>query len=224
MPYNVIPQLERIRLATRLSTTLLFFHSTPWLKDTWCSDDVFFQGIDFKMPQYLPDLNEPYVDVALKDAHAPVPRTSTLQRGNFAPNPFLFGLGVMLLEVSFEAPLRSLQQPVDIHTGQEDRNTEFFRAKRVSKSASRPLGDRYTKIVRKCLSCDFGEGDDLNEIPLQEAVNCSVVHELDLLEKKLYEFSILMNESCILRGYQEEGLTPADRPCRVARVRLPERE
>lgn len=96
----------------------------------------------------------------------------------------------MLLEIAFEAPLQSLQQPVDLDANHEDGHTELFTAKRVSRIASRPLGGRYTKIVRKCLSCDFGRGDDLNEMVLQEAVYRDVVHELDQLEKKLRSFNL----------------------------------
>lgn len=55
MPNNSIPQLERIRLAKQLAMALLSFHATSWLKSTWCSDDVFFHGIDSKMANIPPN-------------------------------------------------------------------------------------------------------------------------------------------------------------------------
>lgn len=91
----------------------------------------------------------------------------------------------MLIELAFEAPLRDLQLPVDIEGSQEDWHTEFFTAKRVSRITASPLGGRYAKIVRKCLQCDFGRGDDLDDPGLQEGVYREVVCELGQLEEKL---------------------------------------
>lgn len=45
------------------------------------------------------------------------------------------------------------------------------------------LGSTYGQIVRKCLTCDFGRGDDLNEPTLQVEFYKDVVCELERLEE-----------------------------------------
>ncbi len=190
VPFNSIPQLERIQLAKRLATALLSFHETSWLSSTWCSENVFLYGVSGNIPQHPFKLDDPYVNVAVRGPCSPTFQTSDLSFQSFASNPFLFRLGVMLLEIELETPLRSLQQPVDVVANHDHRHTEFFTAKRVSRISSRPLGNRYHKIVMKCLNCDFGRGDDLNDMALQEAVYRDVIHELGRLEEKLHQFNL----------------------------------
>jgi len=69
-------------------------------------------------------------------------------------NPFLFGLGVMLLEIAYEAPIQSLRKPADV--GANGQNTEYYTAGRVRLSASKLLRPRYAELARKCVQCDFG--------------------------------------------------------------------
>lgn len=190
VPFNSIPQLERIRLAKRLATALLLFHETSWLSSTWCSENVFLHRVSDSIPQHPFKLDDPYVNVAVRGPSSPTFQTSDVSSQSFVSNPFLFRLGVMLLEIELETPLRSLQQPVDVDANHEDKHTEFFTAKRVSRTSLRPLGNRYHKIVRKCLDCDFGQGDDLNDMALQEAIYHDVVHELGRLEEKLHRFKL----------------------------------
>ncbi len=190
VPFSSIPQLERIRLAKRLATALLFFHETSWLNSTWCSENVFLYRVSDNIPQHPFKLDDPYVNVAVRGPCSPTFQTSDLSSQSFVSNPFLFRLGVMLLEIELETPLRSLQEPVDVDANHDDKHTEFFTAKRVSRISSRPLGNRYHTIVRKCLNCDFGRGDDLNDMALQEAVYRDVVHELGRLEEKLRRFNL----------------------------------
>lgn len=50
----------------------------------------------------------------------------------------LSGLGVMLLEIAYEAPIQSLRKPADVDAN--DQNTEYYTADRVRLSASKLLG------------------------------------------------------------------------------------
>lgn len=83
-----------------------------------------------------------------------------------------------------------MQQDSDFQSGQEDRHTEFFTAKRLNRTASTPMGPRYSEIVRKCLQCDFGRGEDLNKPELQEGFYREVVCELGELENKFKELQL----------------------------------
>lgn len=45
------------------------------------------------------------------------------------------------------------------------------------------LGRTYANIVKKCLACDFGHGDDLGDPALQAIFYRDVVCELERLEE-----------------------------------------
>jgi hypothetical protein len=186
-----LPIFERLRFAKLLSTAVLQFHATPWLKGSWRSQDVlFFYSDTLTDSEEPPELTSPYMNVSVRGPNGALSRAPTFPSRAFAPNPLLFGLGVMLLELAFEAPLRSMQHDSDFQGGQEDRHTEFFTAKRLNRTASTPMGPRYSEIVRKCLQCDFGRGDDLSKPELQEGFYREVVCELGRLEDKFKELQL----------------------------------
>ncbi len=131
-----------------------------------------------------PLLTSPYMEVSVKGLADSLSQTSPFPARTLAPNPFLFGLGVIFIELAYEAPLHQLQRPVDLENGRPDQFTEFFVAKRLSRSASSQMGPRYNNIIRKCLQCDFDCGDDLSQPDLQEGFYRKVVCELGTLEKE----------------------------------------
>ena len=180
-----LPQYERLRLAKSLATAVLQYHATPWLKTTWRSDDIVFFGVgeDVTIEQ-TSTLSEPHLNVRVKGPNGQLSRSSTFPQPSHIPNPVLFGLGTVLLEIAYSSTLRSLQQPRDLEAGQETKYTEFFTAKRLVSSIGREMGSTYGTIVKKCLQCDFGCGDDLNDPKLQARFFRDVVCELDALEKK----------------------------------------
>ncbi len=188
-PEATMSSFERVRLARQLATAVLQFHATPWLKGSWRSSDVFLYGIDPKTFQAIAEVNEPYLDVLVKGPRCAITRTPTLPSRTLIRNPFLFGLGVMLLELVHQAPLRTLQKPIDIDIN-EDSNTEYYIADRVRLGSSRLLGGRYAEVARKCVQCDFGRGSDLNDVAFQEVFYREVVEELEGLEAKLRELDL----------------------------------
>lgn len=176
-------EYERLHLASALATAVLQFHPTPWLPSSLNSSDIHFDFPHSSVTATKPlSPGTPFVDVPIKTPDGVSSRKSTYPSRHFAPNPLLFRLGVILLELAFETPLKSMQKPIDREGGLEDRHAEFFTAKRVSRAMSSTLGTRYATIVRKCLQCDFGRGDDLSEPALQEAFYREVVCELEQLE------------------------------------------
>lgn len=180
-----LPIYERLRLAKLLAAAVLQFHSTPWLKGSWRSEDVLFFGVEpgATEPTQATKFTAPYIDVSVTAPNGSFSRPSTFPSRIFAPNPFLFGLGVMLLELAYETPIRNLMRPIDLDNGQEDQHTEFFVARRLSRSGSSQMGLKYNEIARSCLHCDFGCGDDLNDAKLQQEFYRKVVCELGALEK-----------------------------------------
>ena len=184
-PMNGLPQYERLRLAKSLATAVLQYHATPWLKMSWRSDDIFFFGVSEEVSlDRAPNLSAPHLNVRVRQPDGQLSRSSTFSQPSLIVNPLLFGLGIVLLEIAYSSTLRDLQQPSDLEGGQETRYTEFFTAKRLVSSIGREMGSTYGTIVKKCLNCDFGCGDDLNDPKLQAGFYGDVVCELDVLEKK----------------------------------------
>jgi len=186
-------QHERLRLARQLSSAVLQFHETPLLKDSWRSDDVVFFGKD----ALSTTLASPHLNVQVGKPHKHALKagaeSSTTSKHDTLPyvrNPYLFGLGVILIELARQAPLSTFREECEVPDSYEDRFSDYVIADRVSKSLSRSLGPKYAKVVRKCLGCDFGEGTtDLNDPGLQAAFHRDVVCELERLERefaKLY--------------------------------------
>ena len=178
------PHYERLRLAKALATAVLQYHDTPWLQGSWRSPDVvFFNHYENIEKDDSPNLSTPHLNVRVRGPDGPDSETICTQP-SLAPNPLLFGLGVMLLEIAHSATLKSLQKPSDLISDIENGFNEFFTAKRLSNSVGRELGPSYCKIVKKLLRCDFGCGDDLNEPELQASYYSDVVCELDRLEQE----------------------------------------
>lgn len=99
----------------------------------------------------------------------------------------LYGLGVMLLELAFEAPIRALPTPFTLrhwrHAGSAvPELVEYQKVKSLSLGTPSTLGPQFSKIIRKCIDCDFARGTNLNDPALQEGVYREVVCELKSLE------------------------------------------
>jgi len=190
-PLGRLSQYDRFHLAHSLATAVLQYNATPWLKGSWRSDDIYFFGFDEKRCiEQPPDLSPPHLNVNVKGPDGALSRASTFPPPRaFAPNPLLFGLGVLLLEIGYTATLESLKRPSDTEDG-ENRYTEFFTAKRLASSISREMGTAYGKIVNKCLHCDFGCGQDLSDPELQVGFHRDVVQELKKLEDEFGELEL----------------------------------
>ena len=184
-PMARISPYQRVQLGRALATAVLQYHTTPWLQGSWRSEDIYFFGIDeHSLIEQPPNLSAPHLNVRVKSPESSLARIASFPPRNFAPNPLLFGLGVVLLEIGYTATLESLQVPKDTAEG-ENKYTEFFVARRLASSIGREMGPAYGKIVKKCLHCDFGCGDDLNEPELQAGFYRDVVKELEHLEEGL---------------------------------------
>lgn len=183
---DFIPVEDKLRLAMVLAMTVLQFHATPWLPTNWRSKDVLFFA--FKDVLAEDSLRTPYLEASLAEARIAF---SNATQGPlcFAPNRTLFSLGVMLLELGFDAPLSSLQQASDLKDGQETPYSEFLAASRLKKIVGTRLGARYERLVTKCLHCDFGLGSsELDSPELQNAFFHDVVCELNLCLKAATKF------------------------------------
>ena len=185
-----LPQYEKLRLAILLSIGILQLQETSWLSRGWRSQDVvFFNAGDINAggtgPLQKSALMTPYLNVPVTSAQnrQSIRPLASSAKSCLAPNALLYSLGIVLLELAYEAPLHSMQQPCDLEGGEGSRSIEFLAARRLSKTLGSVLGSTYGQIVRKCLSCDFGCGDDLSAPALQVEFYRDVVCELQRLEE-----------------------------------------
>lgn len=106
-----------------------------------------------------------------------------------APNELLFRYGTVLLELGYSQPWPQLQQLM-LKALPPHRQTDYHAAEKLAQAPllrSR-MGPRCTTIVRKCLGCDFGLGEnDLANEQLQGVFLADVVGALQQVERGLKE-------------------------------------
>ena len=179
-PLSSYTRVERIRLAKILAKAVLEYHDTPWLQESWRSEDVQF-FVESSKP--LAALDTPHLSVRFPSS------SKSLTSGGshpFAENSTLFGLATILLELDFEKPLSRMRQPSDV-VENSVQDTEFKTAARLAKSTSPGLGPDFRKIIRKCLRCNFGidETDLTKSEELKSKIHEEVICQLEDLEKTL---------------------------------------
>ncbi|KAJ6144078.1 hypothetical protein N7471_003531 [Penicillium samsonianum] len=181
---------ERVRLARYLATAVLYYHSTPWLNKAWRSDDVQFFGYHDSLLQQAQHVL-PYMTTSIRAPNSSMrshPRSSDYH--HIIRNPVLFGLGVMFLELAYQAPLRTLQQPVDLKKGETQGFADYFTAHRLVDDSYRMVSKSFKIIINKCLHCDFGHDSDFASPALQEAFYRDVITGLENLEKVFRELQL----------------------------------
>ncbi|CAG7925748.1 unnamed protein product [Penicillium olsonii] len=180
---------ERVRLSRSLATAVLYYHSTPWLNKAWRSDDVQFFGYHHHLLQQAQHVL-PYMTTSIQAPTSikPPPRSSVYDQ--LIRNPVLFGLGVMLLELAYQAPLRDLQQPIDLKKGETEGFAEYFTAHRLAEGSYRMVSKSFKDIITKCLQCDFGHNSDFASLGLQQAFYHDVISGLENLENTFRELQL----------------------------------
>lgn len=157
---------QQINLAVKLVKGVLKFQSTPWLRPLWRLQDLSYFQTDEGLAASLGTLH-----FSTELSHHNLQDTVMTEAPQFTPTelvsnvqqPTLYSLGVALLQIGRWSQLN----PDDIL--------------KVGELAERDcrLGSRYQKVTRKCLECDFGFGEDLTQLDLQNAVYRDVVCELE---------------------------------------------
>lgn len=179
--------IEKLNLARLLTLAVLRFHATPWLGESWSSNDIAFYSTAETNTDGNTPLNAPFLNVNLPSSVStltgqithPDHLASSSSAYSLAPNPTLFSLGVVLIELGYDAPLQALRQESDLEGGTSSQFTDFFTASRLGKLVSKRLNSRYGKLVQRCLACNFGVGTELEAEDLQSAVVANVFNELD---------------------------------------------
>lgn len=91
------------------------------------------------------------------------------------PNPLLFELGVILLELAFSTPFESLRQQQSLLDPSNPMAASYLAALQLADEVGIHLGAGFASIVKKCLRCDFGYGTELDHPALQTRLYEEVV-------------------------------------------------
>jgi hypothetical protein len=184
-PSDQFLQYKILPLARQLASAVLQFHATPMLKKSWRSnDDVFFGQSLVSISITLPYLQVRVGDSLSSSNNRITQKKKLPKRDVFIRNPYLFSLGVILIELAYQAPINTLQQDSDLGDKQDGIHADFFAAMRLSETMATSLGPTYATLAKKCLWCDFGEGvTDLGNPTLQASVYTNIVCELERLER-----------------------------------------
>ena len=183
-----LPQYQRLSHAKALALAVLQFHTTPWLPESWKSDNVFFCGTSKGESQQYHGDAVPHLNATLAPAKSTAMSGSqttkplTLPAG-VVPNLLLFDLGIMLLELAYNAPFQALRQQETLLESANTAVADFTAALRLADEVGVFLGAGFAAIVKKCLRCDFGSGTSLDNPALQARLYEDVVCKLDRLEE-----------------------------------------
>ncbi|KAF2136284.1 uncharacterized protein K452DRAFT_280214 [Aplosporella prunicola CBS 121167] len=190
---SALSPLQRLTLAHKLASTVLQYHSTPWLSDHWKLQDLtFFGDKTGHTPESLAEdlqtlhltsqfstksdtaignrIEEPgSVDSAETTRNIAIEKTYRYTYN--IKNMTLAKLGLALLEIGHKKDIEKF----DLGQQQHD----VISARILADSPHTDFGPRYQRIVRKCLDCNFATGDDLADKSLRDAVYSHVVCELE---------------------------------------------
>ena len=126
------------------------------------------------------------MNVSIKRPHG---SPTTFPSRTLIRNGLLFNLGVMLLELAYQSPLKTLQQPSD-NDNHKSQNTDYYTADRVRRGAASILGPKYAEVIRKYIQYNFRRGDDLGTTRLQEDFHQNIIYELEELEERFKSFRL----------------------------------
>lgn len=181
---------RKFHIGRQLALALLQFHETCWVKEFWSSEDIMVMetpkpSLEMASRTANP-AQEPYASVSIR-GEEPAARQLRSQPMPYIRNRALFNLGKVLLELAFEQRFTCLKQADDAGQGLAADSEEFFAAERLVLSVSEKLGSRFAEVVRKCIKCDFGQGDDLASTRLQAGFYQDVICELETCEQRVQD-------------------------------------
>ncbi|KAF2672437.1 hypothetical protein BT63DRAFT_422895 [Microthyrium microscopicum] len=142
---------QKRTLALALASGVLQLYNTPWLRDRWTADDIYVDTTAHQL--YVVKTFDP---TAVDQQHI-----STSDDELLVKNRTLFALGVALLELTYGAPLSTLQTPEDLN----DAFTQYRAATRLTKKMQADELPRFASAVGKCIyptaeGCDFSFGNE----------------------------------------------------------------
>ena len=169
-----IPVQDRIRTALFLAAGVLRFNTSSWLRQAWSSKDIhFFNGKKYENCR----LGEPFLKFELNIDTA----CGSGQHTTSVTRSCLLSLGLVLIELAFSAPWRTLYLEENLMEDLLEWERNLLNLMRLSDTVSRELGSRYAKVVQTCLfqGLETNRTNDLGKAELDEIIFEDIVKELD---------------------------------------------
>lgn len=160
---------QRLSIAVALSSSILQFYETPWLRDMWGEEDVhfFLYGVD---KHSRPLISDP----CLSRSFQRQPDNSTTKAANQDSedrflnaqivNKTLFALGIVLMELCLNKSFDQLYEASDIQEGHISVIDAYQVAMDNVDEVFDEGGDEYGRVVQRCLRCEFGIQDSLKRL------------------------------------------------------------
>lgn len=183
-----ISRIGILHLAAGLASAVLQFYSTPWLRENWQSRDVRFyaDAVTEGDEGSTIEQSDPFLSIKL-EALTNAGELRDESGYGLARNEMLFRLGIVMLELGYSKPWVKLRA-MTLAKLPSRKQTDYHAAEILAKA--RPLrekmGPRYATVIRKCLGCDFGLGEnDLDDKELQGTFLSDVILVLQEAETDL---------------------------------------
>lgn len=170
--------LEKLKLARTLAISVLRFHSTIWLPRFWSSDDIWLY--ESCTSDNIPP---PHLRRRLSPGGEESRSLAAFERC-LAPNPELFSLAVVLMELGYNQPFDEMSGVSQTLSDELYEKETFFAAKRLACNLDQKVTNHiYVNLVRRCLGCHFTGETSWEKQELQSAVLKQVVNQLDVCIK-----------------------------------------
>lgn len=179
---SLLTIVDQLQLARRLVSAVLKFNSTPWLKEVWnVGDFAFFRRGDGDMEKSLQTLHfgvelshgTPDPKTSLMEVEQPCSLAhSSIEDAQYKlgiRNLTLYSLGTALLAIG-------KWKRIDHNDVEGVRRLASERCQ---------LGNNYGNLTKKLLYCDFGCGEDLERVGLEEAIYETIILELESMIARL---------------------------------------
>jgi hypothetical protein len=178
-------QHDKFRVAVDLASSVLQLYKTPWLRDDWSNEDVYFvhrPGAPTSTIYQHPFIYRKFSSPVASPCTAAQPPVRRVIR-----NQTLFTLGVLLIELLYGKSIEELQKPRDLDC-QGTPGAVWCTAERlIDEELALEAGQLYSDAVRRCIRCDFNrQSSSLDDQDFQQAVYSGVVAPL---EKTLQRFN-----------------------------------
>ena len=173
---------HRAQVAVTLACAVLQFGRSPWLGESWGSDDI--QLIADGSDERITSRWQPFVARTFQASSQPVLALdvpSSSQRGPRVRNKELYALSLVLLELAFNVPLKEKRTRQDVlDGGQSEALIDYYTAARlIDNDLVYETGPDYTAVVRRCLYGFDLDTHDLDSETFHAAVCGGIISPLE---------------------------------------------
>lgn len=168
--------------------------------EDWRSENVRFDGVDSSNVQRPGFLKASFLNFKIPGPYEAAQAVSSNDPLSSVRDHIFFGLGIILLRLYFEPPLKEFHGARDKEKG--TKFADLLAARRPKTTIGSTLGSRYGSIAKKCLNCEFDVVEhDLRDSTLQAAFFGDVVQELQAPESMFRGYDTDCKLDAILSKY-----------------------